>query len=47
MNMHEGARLTPRNRELPVNRVNAQGQPIPEVAQAMGVSVRTNICGHA
>jgi len=41
MNIHKNARLTPRSRELLVNRVTVQGQPIPEVAQAMGVSVRT------
>jgi transposase InsO family protein len=41
MNMHKNARLTPRSREVLVNRVIDHGQPVSEVAQAMGVSVRT------
>jgi transposase InsO family protein len=41
MNIHKNARLTPRSREVLVNRVITLGQPVPEVAQAMGVSVRT------
>ena len=41
MNMHKNARLTPRSREVLVNRVIIHGQPVSEVAQAMGVSVRT------
>ena len=41
MNIHKNARLTPRSREILVNRVVNLGQPACEVAQAMGVSVRT------
>lgn len=41
MNIHKNARLTPRSREILVNRVVSLGQPVTEVAQAMGVSIRT------
>ena len=41
MNIHKNARLTPRSREVLVNRVIRLGQPVSEVAQAMGVSART------
>ncbi|MGB5519536.1 MAG: leucine zipper domain-containing protein, partial [Gammaproteobacteria bacterium] len=40
MNIHKNARLTPRSREILVHRVLQLGQPVAEVAQAMGVSVR-------
>lgn len=40
MNIHQNARLTPRSREILVQRY-LSGQPAGEVAQAMGVSVRT------
>lgn len=41
MNIHKNACLTPRSREILVHRVLQLGQPVAEVAQAMGVSERT------
>src|SRR5690554_7672522 len=41
MNIHKGARLTPRGRALLVSRVVDQGLRVEEAAQAAGVSVRT------
>lgn len=41
MNIHENARTTPASRALLVERVNAQGWPVAEAAQALGVSERT------
>ena len=40
MNMHKNARLTPKGRELLIERLDRGEHPI-DVASAMGVSVRT------
>jgi len=40
MNMHKNARLTPKGRELLIERLERGEHPI-DVAGAMGVSVRT------
>ena len=39
--MHKNARLTPAGRAVLVRRVVTEGQPVPRVAHAMGVSTRT------
>jgi transposase InsO family protein len=41
VNVHQNARLTPAGRAQLVRRVRDEGQPIPRVAAAVGVSVRT------
>lgn len=41
MNLHEHARLSPRDRVLLVDRFLVQGLRIEEAAHAAGVSVRT------
>ena len=41
MNIHKNARLTPKSREILVNRIVKLVQAVAEVAQAMGVSTRT------
>lgn len=41
MNIHKNARLTPRSREVLVERVLGEGQPARAVAQQMGVDAKT------
>jgi hypothetical protein len=41
INIYKNARLTPRSREILAHRVLKLGQPVAELAQAMGVSVGT------
>ncbi|MGB5815352.1 MAG: leucine zipper domain-containing protein [Thermoanaerobaculia bacterium] len=41
MDIHKNARSCPASRELLVRRVVEQGWPVPEAAEAVGLSVRT------
>ncbi|HEB79739.1 MAG TPA: IS481 family transposase, partial [Rhodospirillales bacterium] len=44
MNIHKNARLTPRGRELLIDRLN-RGEHPQDVATAMGVSASEGRCG--